>query len=231
LITEGREAAAPLLEEATRTFTEETAAEASRRWGWLMVVPTYALWDEKSAHAICAKQLAAVREAGALGRLTLDLATFDLLAVRCGDFADAEAAIAEADALSKATGVGMRSVSAMRLAAFRGDDEAEALIESVRQEASAAGQGVVVELTEWLLAVPLQRHRALHDAVAAACAAGDTARARSSSQPGRRWSCSKLQQGATTRRPRASHSSESLRRRRSLAPTRHRESSRVPVRL
>ena len=78
--------------------------EASLRWGWLTVVPTYALWDERSAYAICARQLDAGRSAGALARLPLDLGTFDLLAVRCGDFAGAEGAIEEADALSEATG-------------------------------------------------------------------------------------------------------------------------------
>jgi DNA-binding CsgD family transcriptional regulator len=173
LITDGREAATPLLEEATRIFAEESTTEASRRWGWLTVVPTYALWDEKSAHAICARQLEAVRHAGALARLTLDLATFDLLAVRCGDFTSAEGAIVEADALSKATGTGMTSSSAMRLAAFRGDEEAEALIESVRQDAFAAGQGIILELTEWLLTVFYNGAGRYDDAVAAANLTGE----------------------------------------------------------
>ena len=170
LLTEGHEAATPLLEEATRTFAEETCAiEASRRWGWLTVVPTYALWDEKSAYAICARQLDAARQGGALARLALDLATFDLLAVRCGDFSSAEEAIAEADALSKATGgIGMASSSAMRLAAFRGGEDAEAMIESARQEASAAGRGVIIELTEWLLAVLYNGTGRYHEAVAVA---------------------------------------------------------------
>ena len=54
LITDGRTAAAPLLEEATSTFAdEEFPAEASLRWGWLTVVPTYVLWDEESTYAIC----------------------------------------------------------------------------------------------------------------------------------------------------------------------------------
>ena len=155
LITDGREAASSLLVQATRLFAQDSGAnEASFRWGWLTVVPTYALWDEKSAYSICVRQLDGAREAGALARLPLDLATFDLLAVRCGDFARAEEAIAEADALSKATGIiGMGAASTMRLAAFRGREDARPLIESVRQAASAAGQGVVVELTEWLLAV------------------------------------------------------------------------------
>jgi DNA-binding CsgD family transcriptional regulator len=174
LITDGGEAAAPLLEEATRTFVEDPGAtEASRRWGWLTVAPTSALWDEKSAYAILARQLDAVRDAGALARLPLDLSTFDLLAVRCGDFASAEEAIAEADALSRATSTAIVSASAMRLAAFRGRDEAWALIESVRQEASAAGQGVIIELTEWLLALLYNGVGRYRDAVAAAKAAGE----------------------------------------------------------
>ena len=173
LMTDGREAATPLLEEATRTFAGESTTAASRRWGWLTVVPTYALWDERSAHAICVRQLEAVRRDGALAQLPLDLATFDLLAVRCGDFAGAEAAIAEADAISTATGIGMASASAMRLAVFRGHEDGEALIESVRQEASAAGQGVVVELTEWLLALLYNGVGRYDDAVAAGNGAGE----------------------------------------------------------
>ena len=174
LITAGGEAAAPLLEEATRTFAEDPGAtEASRRWGWLTVAPTSALWDEQSAHAILARQLDAVRDAGALARLPLDLSTFDLLAVRCGDFASAEEAIAEADALSTATSGAIVSASAMRLAAFRGREEAWALIEAVRQEAFAAGQGVIVELTEWLLALLYNGVRRYREAVAAAKLAGE----------------------------------------------------------
>jgi DNA-binding CsgD family transcriptional regulator len=174
LISDGGEAAAPLLEEATRTLTEDQGAtEASYRWGWLTVAPTSALWDERSAYAIIARQLDSVRDAGALARLPLDLSTFDLLAVRCGDFASAEAAIAEADALSHATGSAIASASAARLAAFRGREEAWALIESVRQEASAVGQGVVIELTEWLLALLYNGVGRYREAVDAARTAGE----------------------------------------------------------
>jgi hypothetical protein len=102
LITEGHVAAAALLEAAMRTFADEhLSEEAIFRWGWLSVVPSYALWDEDSTYAICARQLHAARHAGGLAQLPLHLATFSLLAVRCGDFADAQEAIAEADALFK----------------------------------------------------------------------------------------------------------------------------------
>jgi DNA-binding CsgD family transcriptional regulator len=169
LIIDGREAAKPLLQKATRTFAKDpSTTEASLRWGWLTVVPTYALWDEDSTYALCARQLDTIRRAGALALLQLELATFDLLAVRCGDFASAEGAITEADALSKATGAGLASASAMRLAAFRGREEARTLITAARHEASAAGQGVVVEQTEWLLALLCNGLGRYPEAVAAA---------------------------------------------------------------
>jgi len=173
LIVDGRSAAKPLLEKATRTFIEDPRATEPSRWGWLTVVPTYALWDEESTHAICVKQLETVRHAGALARLHFELATTDLLAVRCGDFAGAEAAITEADALSQATGAGMASASAMRLAAFRGREEARALIESAKYEAAAAGQGVDLELTEWLGALLCNGLGRYREAVAAAASTGE----------------------------------------------------------
>jgi DNA-binding CsgD family transcriptional regulator len=169
LITEGG-AAAPLLEEATRMFADERfVPEASLRWRWLTVVPSYALWDEESNQAIISRQLRAVRDAGALARLPLDLATLTLVAVRCGEFADAAAAIAEAEALSEATGARLSRFSAMMLAVLRGRQaEAEALIESARREASDRGQGVALHVAQWMAAVLSNAVGRYAEAVAAA---------------------------------------------------------------
>ena len=155
LVSEGRGAAADALEQAIGTFADEQLpSEAMLRWGWLSVVPTYALWDEAGTYVICSRQLQAAREAGGLARLPLHLATLTLLAVRCGDFVGAEGAIAEADALAAATGSALTSRGVMTLAAFRGREaEARSSIEAVREEASSLGQGVALELTEWLFGV------------------------------------------------------------------------------
>jgi DNA-binding CsgD family transcriptional regulator len=176
LITDGRSAAASLLQEATRRFAEESPPTTSLRWGWLTVVPSYALWDEDSTYAICVKQLDAVRQAGALALLPIDLATFGLLAVRCGDFVSAEGAIAEADALADATGTRITSLTAMTLAAFQGREAvADASIESVAKEAATLGRGIAVELTEWLFAVLCNGLGRYHEAVVAASGApGDS---------------------------------------------------------
>jgi DNA-binding CsgD family transcriptional regulator len=156
LITDGRAAAGPLLEEATRTFADgQLLADPSFRWGWLTVVPTYALWDEESAYRMCASRLRALRETGALAQLPLDLQTFGLLAARCGDFAGAHGVVAEIDAISELTGSAHSRSTAMSIAAvFRGHEaEARELIESVRDEARTLGQGVVLQLAGWMLAV------------------------------------------------------------------------------
>jgi hypothetical protein len=165
----GRAAAAPLLEEATRIFAdEEFVPEARLRWGWLTVVPSYVLWDLESNRAICVRQLEAVRDAGALARLPLEPATFTLVAVRCGDFADAATAIAEAEALSDASGARLSPFSTMMLAVLRGRPEAEALIELARREASDRGQGVAIHVAQWMSAVLSNSFGRYAEAVAAA---------------------------------------------------------------
>ncbi len=155
LILDGRMAAAEQLEAATRTFTgTEIPAAESLRWGWLAVVPTYVLWDEDAAHTLCDRQLATLRDAGALARLPLDLKTFSLLALRCGDISGAAAAAAEAHAITDATGMASAPVDDMMLAVLGGPvAKARALIDSAKRDALALGQGVHVQLADWMLAV------------------------------------------------------------------------------
>jgi hypothetical protein len=121
LVSDGRAAAAPLLEAVTETFADERlAASMSLRWGWMTVVSTLVLWDEAAAHSICDRQLHAARHAGALASLPFALATSSLLAMRCGDVVGAAAAIAEIQAITEATGLAMAPTSEMTLSAFRG---------------------------------------------------------------------------------------------------------------
>ena len=155
LVTDGRAAAVGSLEEAIRMFAGGQVLPAdSRRWGVFAVIPTYVLWDEEAAHSILDRQLGALRDAGALARLPLDLKTLTVLAVRCGDLAGAEAAIAESNAISEAIGMVAVPIGEAMLAVLRGREaQARALIESTRREAIALGQGVNVQLSDWMLAV------------------------------------------------------------------------------
>jgi DNA-binding CsgD family transcriptional regulator/tetratricopeptide (TPR) repeat protein len=170
LVTDGRAAAAGPLEEVTRMFARGHVLPAeSLRWGAHAVIPTYVLWDEDAAHSILDRRLGALREAGALGRLPLDLKTLIVLAVRCGDLADAEVAIAESNAISEATGMSAAPIGEAMLAVLRGREaQARALIESARREARALGQGVNVQLADWMLAVLCNSLGLYEEAVAAA---------------------------------------------------------------
>jgi len=155
LVTEGRAAAAPLLEQVTRTFADEQLPEAeSLRWGWLTVVPAYVLWDEEATHSLCERQLHALRDAGALARLPLDLGTFSRLALQYGDLAGAAAAVAETHAITEATGTAVAPFGEMMLATFRGrEDEAGTLIKATKRQSLALGQGIALQIADWMLAM------------------------------------------------------------------------------
>jgi AAA ATPase domain/Bacterial regulatory proteins, luxR family len=186
------------------TAADEVPGPTSLRWGWLTVVPSYVLWDEVATRPLCERQLRAIRDAGALGRLMFDLGTLNLIALRCGDLAGAAAATAERDTIVEATGTALGPSSAMLLAAFRGREvEARELIESARGEAIRLGQGPI-----------FSSHSGRSRCCATAWAAtrrpwpqrsrqATTTRRRSSCPPGRRSSCSKPRPGAT--RPEVAH--------------------------
>jgi DNA-binding CsgD family transcriptional regulator len=175
LVTEGRVTAGPLLREATRMLRDDQfPPEARLRWGSLAALPAYALWDEESAHKICVQQVRTLRDAGALALLPNELQSLTLLAVRCGDFAGADAALAEASAVAEATGTPVAPFWAMMLAVYRGrEQEATALIESVRKEATDLGQEAGLQFAAWMYATLCNSLGRYQDAAAAQQASND----------------------------------------------------------
>jgi DNA-binding CsgD family transcriptional regulator len=154
LVTEGRAAAAPLLKRATATFANEASpVQENFRWGWLTTTPPNVLWDEDSWHAISARNLKEARDAGALARLPIDLADWAMFVAWCGDFAAAAAAIAEGEAITKATGTDIAPYAELLLDAFRGRSDALPLIESAIRDAGTRGQGLSVQWAEWVSAI------------------------------------------------------------------------------
>ena len=111
------------------------------------------LWDEDSWHAISARHLKEARDAGALARLPIDLADWAIFVAWCGDFAAAAAAIAEADAITKATGTRIAPYAQLLLSALRGREDASPLIESTIRDAETGGQGLGLQWAEWVRAV------------------------------------------------------------------------------
>jgi DNA-binding NarL/FixJ family response regulator len=154
LVMEGRAAAAPLLRRATASMVNEASpGQENFRWSRTTTISAKLLWDEDSWHAISARYLREARDAGALARLPIDLADWAIFVTSCGDFGAAAVAIAEADAITKATGTNMAPYAQMVLAAFRGQRDALPLIESTIRDAGTSGQGLGVQWAEWASAI------------------------------------------------------------------------------
>src|SRR4051812_31605468 len=154
LVTEGRAAAAPLLRRATAAFADEASpGQQNFRWGWMTTIPPNILWDEDSWHAISARHLEEARDAGALARLPIDLADWGIFVAWCGDFGAAAVAIAEAEAITKATGTHIAPYAQLVLSALRGQSDALPLIESTIRDAETSGQGLSVQWAEWVSAI------------------------------------------------------------------------------
>jgi ATP/maltotriose-dependent transcriptional regulator MalT len=155
LVTEGREASAPMLTRATSAFRDDaSSAQENFRWGWMTTIPSNVLWDEDSWHAINARQLREARDAGALARLPIDLTAWAILVAWRGDLGAAAAAIAEAEAVTRATGSRFAPYAGLLLAALRGrESDASTVIESMIRDASAGGQGIGVQWAEWVSSI------------------------------------------------------------------------------
>jgi DNA-binding CsgD family transcriptional regulator/tetratricopeptide (TPR) repeat protein len=155
LVTEGRARAAPLLRQAARVFAEdEITVEEGLRYGWLATTAAAMVWEDEYRHATVARQLQSVREAGLLAHLPLWVQTMAIMTAWRGDFAAAASLIAEAEAITAATGSGYARYAAVFLAGLRGAEaEARPLIEAVITDSRAAGQGVGVQWSQWVSAI------------------------------------------------------------------------------
>src|SRR4051812_36590163 len=152
--TEGRAAAAPLLRRATAVFADEASrGQENFRWGWLTTISAKLVWDEESWHAVSERFLSEGRDAGALARLPIDLTDWAFFATWCGEFGAAAVAIAELEAITKATGTHIAPYAQLLLAAFRGQTDVLPLIESTIRDAGASGQELGVQWAEWVTAI------------------------------------------------------------------------------
>jgi DNA-binding CsgD family transcriptional regulator len=144
-----------MLRRATRAFlVEPSAAQDNFRWGWMSTIPSNVLWDEDSWHAINARQVQEARDAGALARLPIDLTAWAILVAWRGDLGAAAAAIAEAEAVTRATGTRFAPYAALLLAGLRGRErDGSTVIESMIRDAGGGGQGIGVQWAEWVSAI------------------------------------------------------------------------------
>jgi DNA-binding CsgD family transcriptional regulator len=152
LITEGRAAAAPRLRRAVSALRGE---EISVEKGLRLVSMTAAnLWDFESWEAVLRRQVELARDSGALAMSPIVLHGLALSVAWRGDFADAASLVAEADAVTEATGTRIARFGALPLAAFRGlEAGASAVIETTIEDATARGEGLAVQMAHWATAV------------------------------------------------------------------------------
>jgi hypothetical protein len=175
-LTEGYEAAAPTLRRALRLILAiDTDAgnvgigrwtrQASGRAGQLVALE---LWDDESWHTIAASQLEQARATGALTHLQWARHVLARSFVLAGDLAAAAPLLEEDRLMAEVTGNPPVAHAEVMLAAWRGREPAASeLINSTVREATARGQGRVVDLglcASLVVNNGVGRHEAARDA-------------------------------------------------------------------
>ncbi|TDU88367.1 regulatory LuxR family protein [Kribbella voronezhensis] len=157
VFAEGRDAAVPLLKQAATAFGgPEVTAEEVLRWGWLATAAAATAWDFESCLTTATRQVETARGAGALAVLAVGVNVLGQVVAMAGDFAEAVALRAEADAVREATGTHVLQYGALVLSALRGrPDEAFGLIEDTIARATAEGQGTAAQYARWTKSVIL----------------------------------------------------------------------------
>ena len=155
LMTEGRAAAAPTLKLAVSAFRgEKVSVEKGLQWSVLASCASVELWDFESWDAVITRQMELARDAGALAPLSIALNGQGIVVSWSGDFRAAAGVVAEADAVTEATGTRIAPYGAMVLAALRGrEGEARRLIDAAIQNATARGEGLAVQYARWATAM------------------------------------------------------------------------------
>ncbi|HET9118996.1 MAG TPA: AAA family ATPase [Solirubrobacterales bacterium] len=175
VFTEGREAAAPVLERAIAGFAgSEASAEEVLRWGWLATVAAVYVWDYEACLAVATREVEVARESGALEVLAVGLNILSQAHSLGGDYTMAALLIAEAESVRETTGALVAPYGALVLAGFRGrEEEASELIEATIREATPAGQGTAIQFANYSHAVVMNGLGRYDEAITSASTASD----------------------------------------------------------
>jgi DNA-binding CsgD family transcriptional regulator len=139
---EGYSVSLPPLRKALGELRAE-GTERDMRWLSLGCRLAQDLWDEELWYVLATGGLRVARETGAVSVLPLAATYRAALHVQAGEFGAASALIAEADAITQATGMAPLKYASLMLTAWRGNEaEALELIEAARFEGKARGEGL-----------------------------------------------------------------------------------------
>jgi len=173
-LTEGYEAAAPLLTRALELLlAQDVSSDEVGRSLWLAASRSTTaialeLWDADAVHTVAKRQLAVAREAGALVQLRLALNFLGGTLAYSGELGMAELLFDEDRLVAEATGNQPVLYNDVLVAVWRGQEaKATELLEATRREASARGMGrFLSSLThlESVLSNALGRYEAAREA-------------------------------------------------------------------
>jgi DNA-binding CsgD family transcriptional regulator len=198
VFTQGRAAGAPVLQRAVAAFAgSEVPVEEVLRWGWLATVAAVYVWDYDACLAVATREVEVARDAGALE--VLAVGDNILGQARClgGDFPGSALLIAEADAVTDATGARVAPYGALVLGGFRGREaEASELIDSTIRDATPDGQGTAVQFAHYANAVVMNGLGRYEEALASATEASED----TPELVVARWALSELVEAATRTR-------------------------------
>jgi DNA-binding CsgD family transcriptional regulator len=168
--TEGYAAGAPVLRRGLSAFRkEEVSIQDAVRWLWLATHAAATMWDDESWYQIVEHLIRVTREAGALSILPIALATHNALHLFAGEFAAAASNVDDLEALSETSATEMTMVSALQLAAWRGQKgEVDELARALLEQSAQRGTGMAIGTVAWSRSVLYNGLGRYEDAVAAA---------------------------------------------------------------
>jgi DNA-binding CsgD family transcriptional regulator len=143
LVTEGYAAGTPALRRALLGFRgQDISAEEGLSWLWLAGLAAMAVWDDQTWHILASRHVELARDAGALSELPLAIRWRILLHTHAGELAEGAALLAEAQAVTDATGSQLAPHGALGVAAWRGREaEATKLIQATMDGVTSRGEG------------------------------------------------------------------------------------------
>jgi DNA-binding CsgD family transcriptional regulator len=173
--TDGRSAAAPVLERAARGFAGNDATiEEVLRWGWLATAAAVMVWDYETCVAVAARGVLLARESGALAVLAVSVNVLAQAVALGGESGSAALLVAEADSVTEATGTQVAPYGALVLGGLRGREaEAATVIDGTIHDATVGGQGTAVQYAHWARSMLLNGLGRYQEALAAAQEASD----------------------------------------------------------
>jgi DNA-binding NarL/FixJ family response regulator len=173
--TDGRSAAAPILERAAQAFAgDDVSVEEVLRWGWLATAAAVMVWDYETCLAVATRGVRLARESGALAVLAVSANVLAQAMALGGESGGAASLVGEADSVTEATGTRVAPYGALVLGGLQGREaEAAAVIDATIRDATAGGQGTAVQYAHWARSLLLNGLCRYEEALAPAQDASD----------------------------------------------------------